>query len=241
LNQWKSVDTFKNIDAKKVSDYIFEQLQEAIVLKELLPGEQLPPERELCKIFNTSRDTMRDAIAVLKEEGLIEQRRGAKGGTFILPLTTQDIERTRTIVLNEKENYLRLFEFRNVIEPEVVRLVVKNVSSQELEELNTIVEKMKNEKNREEFRSLDVQYHLMLGKYSDNLYFEQAVRMIRLKVNPVLDILPFNEKVYEKNYLEHKQLLKAIENGDTREAHQIMVNHISSTTNNLFERLKNTN
>lgn len=240
-NPWKSVDTFQNIDAKKVSDYIFEQLQEAIVLKELLPGEQLPPERELCKVFNTSRVTMRDAIAVLKEEGFIEQRRGAKGGTFILPLTTHDIERTREKVLNDKEKYSQLFEYRNVIEPEVVKLVVNNISRTDLEELNVINEKMKNEKNREEFRSLDVQFHLMLGKCSNNQYFEQAVRMIRLQVNPVLDILPFNEKVHEKSCLEHIQLLEAIENGHAKEAYEIMVNHINSTTNKLFELLQDKN
>lgn len=237
-SQWKSVDTFRNIESKKVSDYIFEQLQEAIVLKELLPGEQLPPERELCKVFNTSRVTMRDAIAVLKDEGFIEQRRGAKGGTFILPLTTQDIERTRSKVLENKGMYRQLFEYRNIIEPEVVKLVVDNISVEAIEELDEINKKMKDEKSREEFRSLDVQFHLMLGKCSNNQYFEQAVRMIRLKVNPVLDILPFDEKVREKSYKEHIQLLDAIRNGNSKQAYQIMVSHIDTTTNKLFDLLK---
>ncbi|WP_153731548.1 FadR/GntR family transcriptional regulator [Sporosarcina obsidiansis] len=236
-DQLKSVGTFKNIEAKKLSNYIFEQLQEAIVLKELLPGEQLPPERELCKIFNTSRITMREAIAVLKEEGFIEQIRGAKGGTFILPLTTQNIERTRSKVLSDKEKYLQLFEYRSVIEPEVARLAVKNISENELKILSSINEEMKREKNREEFRSLDVQFHLMLGKCSKNQYFEQAVRMIRLQVNPVLDILPFNDVVHEKSYMEHIQLLEAIESGNAEQAYKSMAIHINTTNSKLFELL----
>jgi len=234
-NEWKRVDTFQNIDAKKVSAYIFEQLQEAIVLKELLPGEQLPPERELSKIFNTSRVTMREAIAVLKDEGFIEQRRGAKGGTFILPLTAQDIKRTKEKVFREKDKYKELFEYRNTIESQVVRLVVQNITEEQLNNLKLINEKMKLEKNREEFRSLDVKFHLKLGTCANNRYFERAVRMIRIQVNPVLDLLPFDDTVYQKSCEEHIQLLQAIANKNENDAYEIMLNHINTTSNKLDE------
>lgn len=237
-NEWKQIETFQNINAKKVSAYIFEQLKEAIVLKELLPGEQLLPERELSKIFNASRATIREAIAILKEDGLIEQRRGNKGGTFVLPLTQQDINRTKQKVIQERDNYKELFEYRNTIEPQIVRLVVRNITDDQLKNLELINEQMEREKNREEFRSLDVKFHLALGKYSNNRYFEKAVRMIRLQVNPVLDLLPFDDQVHQDSCKEHIELLKAIANKDEDYAYAVMLNHIVSTANKLNELLK---
>lgn len=47
----------------------------------LQPGDQLPPERELAETADISRVTVRKAVSLLVEEGLIEQRRGA--GSFV--------------------------------------------------------------------------------------------------------------------------------------------------------------
>jgi GntR family transcriptional regulator len=63
----------------------YEQLQRyisaAITAGDLLPGSQVPPERELAEIAQISRVTVRKAVAQLVEDGILEQRRGA--GTFV--------------------------------------------------------------------------------------------------------------------------------------------------------------
>ena len=48
-------------------------------------GEQLPPETELCTHYSVSRHTMRDALRLLREAGLLERRRGS--GTTVLTRT----------------------------------------------------------------------------------------------------------------------------------------------------------
>jgi GntR family transcriptional regulator len=45
-------------------------------------GDMLPTEVELCRAFDISRHTVRDALRVLREEGLIARRRGA--GTTVV-------------------------------------------------------------------------------------------------------------------------------------------------------------
>lgn len=52
-----------------------------IAAGDLSPEAQLPPERDLAEIAAISRVTVRQAVAQLVEEGLLEQRRGA--GTFV--------------------------------------------------------------------------------------------------------------------------------------------------------------
>ena len=60
-----------------------EQLATAIRLGVFARGEQLPPERELAERLGVSRNTLREAIAALRDSGLVSTRRGHGGGTWV--------------------------------------------------------------------------------------------------------------------------------------------------------------
>ncbi|MFH0966013.1 MAG: GntR family transcriptional regulator, partial [Planctomycetota bacterium] len=60
---------------------IADRLRMAIERGELTPGEKLPGERDLAKRFDVSKDTIRKALAVLTERGLLI--RNAPRGTFV--------------------------------------------------------------------------------------------------------------------------------------------------------------
>jgi GntR family transcriptional repressor for pyruvate dehydrogenase complex len=65
----------------KLSDVILEQLETMILEGSLLPGQKLPPERELAKQFAVSRPSLREAIQKLETKNLVVRRQG--GGTFV--------------------------------------------------------------------------------------------------------------------------------------------------------------
>lgn len=58
-----------------------ERIRSAISEGMLSPGEFLPPEREIGQLLEVSRVTVRKAIDILVQEGLLVQRQGA--GTFV--------------------------------------------------------------------------------------------------------------------------------------------------------------
>ena len=67
-----------------VSEQIFEQLKEKITSGELQPGEKLPSENELCKLYGVSRTTIRQALANLSS--LDGKGVAAKAGVELLSL-----------------------------------------------------------------------------------------------------------------------------------------------------------
>lgn len=78
---------------------ISDQLRAKIEAQELVAGDRLPAERELVDEFGVARMTVRHALALLQDEGIIERRRGRTGGTFVRELppfvdlnSTQNIE-----------------------------------------------------------------------------------------------------------------------------------------------------
>ena len=75
---------------------ISDALRDKIERNELEPGQRFPTERELVREFHVARMTVRHALDILEDEGLIDRRRGRSGGTYVrtvpptLSLTNKD-------------------------------------------------------------------------------------------------------------------------------------------------------
>src|SRR5690554_4223392 len=53
-------------------------LRSQIASGELRPGDELPSEKELCQLFDTARGTVRQAVAVLRQEGMVSSGQGRR-------------------------------------------------------------------------------------------------------------------------------------------------------------------
>ena len=62
-------------------------------------GSLIPTEDELCKRFSVSRYTVREALRVLREEGLVSSRRGA--GTIVVPSRARDEDIHQVMSIND--------------------------------------------------------------------------------------------------------------------------------------------
>ncbi len=73
------------IDRLKKSVPLYVQIAESFIAQiesgQLLPGSRLPGERELSEVLMVQRETVRQALAVLQNQGLIIRRHGS--GTYV--------------------------------------------------------------------------------------------------------------------------------------------------------------
>jgi GntR family transcriptional regulator len=77
----------QSIDKRSKTPYYVQLaniLRQVIVSGEYERGDVLPPERELENAFNVSRNTVRQAITILENEGYVHRNHGR--GTFVTPL-----------------------------------------------------------------------------------------------------------------------------------------------------------
>jgi len=79
----KARTLFAPLEAGGRAETVARQLERGITLGLLLDGERLPPESELASQLGVSLVTLRDALATLRDRGLIETRRGRSGGSFV--------------------------------------------------------------------------------------------------------------------------------------------------------------
>lgn len=76
---------FAPIAPQRAFEDIAAQIRELVASGKLKPGDRLPAERDLSAKFNVSRNTLREALRALELSGMIELRKGASGGAFVLP------------------------------------------------------------------------------------------------------------------------------------------------------------
>ena len=74
---------FAPLESSSRSELVARRLTDAIALGLLPDAKQLPGEADLAHQFGVSTVTIREALSVLRQEGLIETRRGRGGGSFV--------------------------------------------------------------------------------------------------------------------------------------------------------------
>ena len=170
---------FEPAVVQKASEEIVNQIQDSILTGKLKPGDSLPPERELIKMFARSRPTVREALRVLEMKGLVSVTGG--GGTVVCRPETSHLEENLKIMLAMHNITLReICEARNMLEMTTTRYAARKRTEEDLQALEELVEREKDcIDNIELFTSLDRDFHELIAKATQNGIFEILVRALR--------------------------------------------------------------
>lgn len=134
-------------------------LREMISSGELSPGQQFPPEPELCHRLGVSRGALREAVRTLVALGVIEARHGS--GTYVSRLDPADIVRnfSLTVDLLPLDGLLQLFEIRRVLEAHAAAQAAARCTPELAERLNWLIAEMEREPDLNRAAELDKQFH----------------------------------------------------------------------------------
>src|ERR1700744_3900523 len=133
---------FRPIRTRRAFEEICERIREQLALGVLKPGDKLPPERELAQQLGVSRNVLREALRSLEMAGILNLRKGVKGGAFIREGDTGRMNEVMRDMLSLGTISVReLSEARiNVIDL-VVRLACINARQRDFEALEANIER----------------------------------------------------------------------------------------------------
>lgn len=124
-------------------DSVTQQLADAIHLGLLLPGQQLPSEAALAGQLGVSTVTLRDALANLRTQGLVETRRGRHGGSFVCGPAAASTARLRARLRELSAVELRdLGDEWTAAAGAAARLAARRASTEEIVRLRSLAERL---------------------------------------------------------------------------------------------------
>jgi DNA-binding FadR family transcriptional regulator len=220
----------KPFSSLSAPEAIVERILETLTSGELRAGDKLPDEAQLAMSFGVARMTLRNALVVLRELGLVSTARGRFGGTFV----TADVrERLREMALEKKvssEALRSLSDWRRAISGEACFLAARRASDAQLaaiaDSAHGFVEGISDVDAR---RSADARFHVLIAEIAGSHHLVEQERAIQDEFGVVYTSLPSIRQPVGTLSMDHDLLVEALRSRDADRARAEMIAHIEST------------
>jgi GntR family transcriptional repressor for pyruvate dehydrogenase complex len=159
---------FKPIKQEKISTKIVEQIKSLIKEGDLKPGDALPPERELVKVFNVSRASLREALNSLAGMGFLEMSQ--KQRTIVKSLVSGRMtEPLHLLIKDDIQTVFELIEVRKAIETWNAFHAAKRARDDDIARLDRSIASMKAKlEQRISVVEDDADFHLAIAEATHN-------------------------------------------------------------------------
>jgi DNA-binding FadR family transcriptional regulator len=219
---------FRPARSRRTFEDATEQIVEAIKAGDLQIGERLPSERTLSMQMQISRPTLRQAIRVLSEAGIVEVTPGPGGGMVVrsdnIPPDLIDSNGHVDLRIGQVANVL---EARRLIEPNVAQLAASRATDADIDSMQRIIELQRatlGEENR--FLELDLRFHLAMARATHNETVVSLVRPMLRQLEIARRRMLQAEGDAERTLEIHERTLAAIVSGDAVEIERVMDEHL---------------
>lgn len=212
-----------------------EQLATTIRLGVYPRGTMLPPERELAERLAVSRSTLREAMAALRQAGLVATTRGRGGGTVVTlkPMTPSGRAAARLSPVR-RAAWLDALDFRRIVEPGAASLAATLVRDGELDpgrrtHLEDALAEVTRARRPAAHRQADSRFHLTLAALTDSPRLVAAVTSVQSDLHEMLLAIPVLEANIAHSDAQHAALVRAVLAGQPDRARSVMEEHCDDT------------
>lgn len=209
---------------KNLTEQAVEVLRDAIVNDKFMLGEPLS-ENLLAKSMGISKSPIREALAQLKIEGLVNII--PQTGTFVFTLTEGEL--------------VDLIELRFILESSAMRLAFERSRKQLQECLQKKIQEMESHLAAGDIAAYlksDYQFHRCLFYSCDNTYLCDAYRQISGKFSALSTRITRQPNHPQKTFREHSDIASHVLNGEIDQAVQKLDTHFSSFMEFYRDNLK---
>lgn len=219
--------------SKTLVSKLGDALRQAITAGQFPPGSRLPSEAQLTEAHGVSRTVVREAIAALRADRLVEARQGA--GVFVLEpptSTTAPMLSLSNIDLARVSSMIELLELRTAVEVEAAGLAaLRRSPAQEEVILDRHYAVRACLEASLPTSEADFALHLAIAEATNNPRFREFLTMIGRNLIPRAALRPDDSESDQAAYIkllddEHNAIVAAISDGDEEGAREAMRRHL---------------
>jgi DNA-binding FadR family transcriptional regulator len=203
-------------------------LLDRIVDSDLRPGDSIGTEAEMLAQFKVSRPTLRESIRILESHGVVTLRPGPKGGIIVNQPGVDFVAHALSVFLRLNQvPFVAILRARFAIEPALVRDAALHATDQDLQELQSSIERM--EKIGDDdvaFARENREFHGIIARASANPVLETFWGTISILASGEQHGLSYTARNRAHIVKAHRRILEACRRRQPDEAAREMVDHL---------------
>ena len=215
-----------------------EMLATAIRLGVFATGDRLPPERELAERLRVGRATLREAIAALRQAGLVTTTRGRTGGTVVVyrghlggPGRLPDSLLPLVSAHRAGVQLADVLAYRRVVEPGAVAVAAAaQLTADQRAGLVEALDDVRQAPDDGRRRIADARLHLVIATLTGSSLVVEAVTQAQAMVGEMLAAIPVLRRNIDHSDAQHEAIVTAILAGDGEAARRSMEEHCDATS-----------
>jgi len=219
---------FDRVDRRRYSEQVIQMVVTEILSDNLAVGDKLPSEKQLTDQFSVSRTVVREALRVLEESGLVEIRKGPKGGAYVTRSLHKPMSSSlKNLIAHGQITIDHLFDVRALIEPHIAAHAAMNAKISDLKPLRALVsDSLIHLDDVALLKTNNIRFHLLLAKAVGNpvlsILMESVIELVQEFSQGFSDLSAGREHLRV-----HEELLSLIEQRRADEARNLIYHDIS--------------
>ncbi|MQA08943.1 MAG: FCD domain-containing protein [Pseudonocardiaceae bacterium] len=213
----------------KMAELVARQIVEDIVEQGLPPGAALPSEAPMLEMYGVARGTLREALRILENNGLVRVRPGRGGGATVGAADPYNFGRTLTLFLQMgRARFWELVEARVIMEPMMARLAAERRDEDRLDELVKSMQEHKELETHDQAAYLSVvqNFHGVVAGMSGNGVLDLFGRSLKEVYTERVIAAERPPARWAEVRREHEAVAQAIFDGDGELAEELMRTHM---------------
>lgn len=215
-NKMKDLSALNSpLEKTSVVNLVIERIKEAIINKEIKPGDYLPAEADLAQNLGVGKSSVREALKMLEAMGVVEIRQGS--GTFIpKEPASNSISPLLFQLLLEQASAKDLIELRMIFEPAYTELAMERATEKDFLRIEDTIKLMEDKINNHiQTAEDDLLFHETIMDVTNNPLIINIGRTIhelfKFSISTSIKNIP------EKSITDHKRILNAMRNKNKEE------------------------
>jgi GntR family transcriptional repressor for pyruvate dehydrogenase complex len=217
---------FRPVSGRRAFEEAVDQIADAVRVGDVLVGDRLPSERELSARMGISRPTLREAIRVLVDAGLLRVQPGPGGGMYVRSEVVP-----RGLIAERSElrvgEVFGVLEARRLLEPRVAQLAGLYATDDDYDVLQHSIDLQRESMDdRDRFIQLDTRFHIAIARATRNTTVISLTRQLFRRVEIARDMAIRIPQEPERAIELHERTLAAIKTGDPQLIDDAMDEHL---------------
>jgi GntR family transcriptional regulator, transcriptional repressor for pyruvate dehydrogenase complex len=212
--------------SRSAVDHILDQIRTLITTEQLTVGDKLPTEHELCQRFSASRNTVREAMRMLKAYGVVDVR--PKIGATIIDQRMSRAFDLFTFNVGEvsRQTFDDIQGFRELIEIGSVLRIFALVTETDIAEMRRLNQEMARAETVVAASHFDLKFHTLMVAVIGNKSILDLYQMMTPVILRIMQRGKTKRVIEGQTFREHDAIIGAIEQRDNLAFQYLLRTHL---------------